>query len=150
MRLDSELVGQLPLDATIQVAPQDSVREVLSRLAEERGDSVLVCDAGRLVGIFTERDAMRMMALGTDLSTPVSMAMTASPAKLGPRDSLATAIRTMSVGGYRRLPVVDQAQSPLGMLKVSHILHYLAEHFPKIIYNLPPAPHHAAPLREGA
>ena len=150
LRLDTVLVGHLPLDAPICVEPESSVRSVLSALVRQRGDSVLVCRANRMLGIFTERDALRMMAMAADLEVAISQAMTSSPAKLSKHDSLATAIQTMSRGGYRRLPVVDEALVPLGVLKTSHILHYLAEHFPKIIYNLPPAPHHAARVREGA
>jgi hypothetical protein len=29
-------------------------------------------------------------------------------------------------------------------------MHYLAEHFPSVIYNLPPEPHHSTQEREGA
>ena len=37
-----------------------------------------------------------------------------------------------------------------GVLKVSGILHYLVEHFPKVVYTLPPEPHHKTAAREGA
>jgi CBS domain-containing protein len=46
----------------------------------------------------------------------------------------------MEEGGYRHLPVVDQAGRPLGVLSVKRIVHYLVEHFPSTIYNLPPDP----------
>ena len=44
----------------------------------------------------------------------------------------------MSGGGFRRLPIVDEAGSVHGVLKVSGLLHYLVEHFPKIVHTLPP------------
>jgi CBS domain-containing protein len=56
----------------------------------------------------------------------------------------------MEEGGYRHLPVIDQAGRPLGVLSVKRIVHYLAEHFPSTIYNQPPDPN-VVPLEpEGA
>ena len=37
-----------------------------------------------------------------------------------------------------------------GNLSASSILHYLVQHFPKVVYTLPPAPHHKTQEREGA
>ena len=47
----------------------------------------------------------------------------------------------MEKGGYRNLPVVDDAGRPVGILSVMRIVHYLVEHFPVAVYNLPPNPH---------
>ncbi len=76
--------------------------------------------------------------------------MTAKPFVLHAGDMVGKAISMMSSGGYRRLPIVDDEGRPTGMLKVEAILHYLAEHFPAAIYNLPPEPHHTTQQREGA
>ena len=46
----------------------------------------------------------------------------------------------MEEGGYRHLPVVDEAGRPVGVLSVKRIVHYLAEHFPATTSNLPPDP----------
>jgi hypothetical protein len=56
----------------------------------------------------------------------------------------------MSKGGYRRLPIVDEAGKPTGILRVKGILRYLVEHFPAVVYNLPPEPHQTTQQREGA
>jgi hypothetical protein len=56
----------------------------------------------------------------------------------------------MSVGGFRRLPIVDDQGNVEGVLKVSGLLHYLVEHFPKVVYTLPPEPHYKTAAREGA
>jgi CBS domain-containing protein len=65
-------------------------------------------------------------------------------------DTVGVAIAKMSSGGYRRLPLVDEENRPVGMLKVSGILRFLVEHFPKMVYTLPPSPHHRMQQREGA
>ena len=63
---------------------------------------------------------------------------------------IAAAVRKMEVGGYRHLPVVDGLGRPTGILSVKRIVHYLAEHFPATIYNLPPDPAVVPNEREGA
>lgn len=65
-------------------------------------------------------------------------------------DPVERAIREMWRGGYRHLPVVDEQGRPVGVLPVANVLHYLVEHFPHYIYNLPPVPHHSLQRREGA
>jgi hypothetical protein len=55
----------------------------------------------------------------------------------------------MALGGYRRLPIVNEVGRPLGIVQVSGIVHYLVEHFPKTIYNLPPQANRVAQQREG-
>lgn len=110
----------------------------------------MVCHEGRLLGIFTERDALKILADGSDLDAPVSTAMATNPVTLRPRDTVGKAISLMSAGGFRRLPIVDANGRLTGLLKVTGILRYLVEHFPKVVYTLPPAPHHKTSEREGA
>jgi len=45
---------------------------------------------------------------------------------------------------------VDEAGRPVGVLSVKRIVHYLAEHFPATVYNLPPDPGVVPQEREGA
>jgi predicted transcriptional regulator len=132
------------------VKPECSIREALETL-KLRGSSVLlVCaDDGRLVGIFTERDALRLMAAEADLSPPIHTVMSADPVTVQAHASLATAIGLMASGGYRRLPIVDSDGHPTGVLEVAGIVHFLVEHFPSSIYNLPPTPHQVMQQREG-
>lgn len=109
----------------------------------------MVCDNDQLVGLLTERDVLGLMAANADLSRPVSAVMV-KPVTVSAGDSMGSAIAKMSTGGYRQLPVVDEGGKPLGMLKVSCILHYFVQHFPSTIYTLPPAPDRVPPTREGA
>ena len=65
-------------------------------------------------------------------------------------ETVATAIAKMSRGGYRRLPIVSEDGQPQGFIKVASILNFLVGHFPSLVYNLPPEPHHKTETREGA
>jgi CBS domain-containing protein len=76
--------------------------------------------------------------------------MTRDPVVVQLGESISAAVRRMEEGGYRHLPVVDEAGRPLGVLSVKRIVHYLVEHFPATIYCLPPDPNAYPQEREGA
>jgi CBS domain-containing protein len=117
----------------------------------QRGSCVLVCDDdGKLAGIFTERDALRWMAEAGSPQASIRDEMTAEPARLEAKVSVGLAIETMAEGGYRHLPVVDEAGVPTGVVAVRGIVHYLVDHFPETIYTLPPEPGRKPSEREGA
>ena len=150
LHLDTETVGHIDLPAPFCVTPDVSVREVLEKLKEERRGSALICRDDKLVGIFTERDALYLMASNGSIDQPIETVMNDSPATIFPSESVQTAISRMSRGGYRRLPVIDDENRPIGLLKVTAILHYLVQHFPEFVYNLPPSPDDTTQQREGA
>jgi CBS domain-containing protein len=145
-----ESVDQIELSDPLCFEPHESIRSVLVRLRLHNNGSALVCREGALVGIFTERDALRLLASRADLDRPVESVMTRDPVTLRPEASIGTAIRKMALGGYRRLPVVDREGVPIGVLQTAGIVHFMVEHFPRSIYNLPPVPHPAMQQREGS
>jgi CBS domain-containing protein len=111
---------------------------------------LLVTAFGRVVGIFTERDLLgRILAPGRPLDAPIREYMTAKPVTVSPKDSVRTAIRRMQKGGYRHLPVVDEGGGPVGMLSARRVVHYLVEHFPELVFNLPPDPDRYPETPEG-
>lgn len=149
LNLTTETVTQASPLEPICVSPETSLREVFERLKGEGRGSILVCRDGAMVGIFTERDALRIMARGGNLDAAIETVMVRQPATIHAQATVAAAIQQMSSGGYRRLPVVDGDRKPLGVVQVSGIVHYLVEHFPKTIYNQPPVPHPVTQHREG-
>jgi len=150
LHLDTEHVQHIYQDEPLCVEPEVLIHEVLSRLKDYKKGSILICRDGKLQGVFTERDALRLMAAGADLAAPIHTVMTKDPVTTSVSETVGSAIQKMAVGGYRRLPVVDDSGTPVGLLRVNHILHYLVEHFPEVVYNLPPKPHHSTQEREGA
>ena len=112
---------------------------------------MLVCVEGaHLLGIFTERDLLRrVLGPRKPLDTPIGECMTPEPVSVHPKDSITCAINRMQKGGYRHLPVVID-DKPVGMLSVKRIVRYLVEHFPTMVYNLPPHQTPGLPKREGA
>jgi CBS domain-containing protein len=149
LKIDS--VSRLHPTPPWSVGPGQTVAEAVGLMRDKGVGCVLVCEADRVVGIFTERDLMRrVLAAGQSLATPVASCMTPDPVAVGPKDPIRAAVRLMVEGGYRHLPVVEASGRPVGILSVKRIVHYLAEHFPSTIYNQPPDPSVVPLAPEGA
>jgi CBS domain-containing protein len=143
----SELMVREPMvvdaDATVVAA--------VNAMNERHIGCVLVQQDGKLVGIFTERDVLRRVSFREgNRSWKVDTVMTRNPVTLPPHASVAYALNKMSVDGHRHIPIVDRAGKPVGILSVKRIVHYLVEHFPTMVYCLPPHAHPLQPKREGA
>ena len=150
LSLNTELLEAASPKKPLIVEPELPVCEALRLMKAEQSGNVLVCRDGVLVGIFTERDALRLMAVSADLQVPMVQVMVADPVTVEAHQSVAHAIATMSQGGYRRLPLVDEEGRPVGVIVVTGIVHFLVEHFPETVYNLPPQPEPMTQEREGA
>ncbi len=129
-------------------APVSAVVELMRR---ENVGCVLVTRAGKLVGLFTDRDLLtRVLAVGLPLAVPMAECLTPNPVTVHPKDPVQTALKRMEKGGYRHLPVIDDQHRPVGVLSVRRVMHYLVEHFPALVYNHPPDPHRYPDSAEGA
>jgi CBS domain-containing protein len=145
-----ESVDQIELSEPLCCEPQDSIRSVLSKLKQHNNGTALICREGALIGIFTERDALKLLAGGADFEQPIESVMTRGPVTLRPEASIGAAVRKMAAGGYRRLPIIDREGVPIGVLQTAAIVRFMVEHFPRTIYNLPPVPHPVMQQREGS
>jgi CBS domain-containing protein len=150
LSLENEGVGSAYPDQPLAAAANDSIGQVLQLLRAQRTGAVLVCEGPKLVGILTERDALKLMARGADMTTTVREEMSKEPATISTGATVGEAIRVMAEGGYRHLPIVDEAGRPSGVVAVHGIVHYLVDHFPETVYNLPPDPKNSTREREGA
>jgi CBS domain-containing protein len=149
--LKVESISRLHPTAPLHLSPGQTVAEAIHLMRQERVGCVLVCEGERLVGIMTERDLMRrVLAAGKPLTSTVAECMTPDPVVVHRKEPIGAAVRRMEEGGYRHLPVVDEIGRPVGVLSVKRIVHYLLEHFPGTIYNLPPDPAVVQQEREGA
>jgi CBS domain-containing protein len=150
LSLSTDPVTQAYPDAPLAVSADSTVGEVIQLMRAQKGSCALVCnDSGKLVGIFTERDALRWMSATDSPSMSIRDAMTADPAHLTSKASVGVAIETMAEGGYRHLPIVDDQGVPKGVAAVRGIVHYLVDHFPETIYTLPPEPGKKPSERDG-
>lgn len=121
----------LPPDATLA----DAVR----LMREHHVGCVLAVEHDRLVGILTERDLLLKLET-IDLSRTVRELMTPDPEVLQPDDPIVYALHRMAVGGFRHVPLVDDAGRPVGILSVKEIVHYVVSFFVSDVLTLPPDP----------
>jgi CBS domain-containing protein len=99
------------------VDPQDAVISAIELMVERDVGSVLVVDrAGRLVGIFTERDLLRhyLEAQSKFLYLTVDQVMTSPVVTVSPTTTLDAALDLMAIKNIRHLPVVDKEGKVVG------------------------------------
>ena len=101
----------------VTAAADTTVLSAARLMKQHKTGAVMVVEAGRLVGIFTERDALyRVVADGRDAEhTRLSEVMTRSPQTLHPDKSFAEALHIMHIGGFRHVPVVEDSR-PVGVV----------------------------------
>jgi len=125
--------------------------EVIGRLQAEKKFCAVILAGKKVVGIFTERDALKKGLLqGTEVNVPIEKLMTPNPVVVDPEDSVALAIRLMDEGKYRHLPIVDRNDEYVGLISVRDIVDYLSENYPYEVFNQPPDPHKFSIVPEGA
>jgi len=134
--------GLPTLKAPITLSPAATVHDAVRRMNESSVGCVLIVQAKRLVGVFTERDLLtRVATQGLDLDrTLVEQVMTRDPECLTLDDGIAYALNKMSLGGFRHIPLVDDDGSPTGVVAMRNIVDYIVDLFPNEILNLPPSP----------
>ena len=106
-----------------QVAPDTMVFDALRLLADHGVGALLVMDGDRLVGIFSERDYTRKVALQgrNSRETPVRDIMTANVIAVPPGAGTRECMTLMSQHRFRHLPVVDQGRV-VGMISIRDIM----------------------------
>ena len=134
-------ISELALRDPIVVDADASVVTAVNAMNEHRTGCVLVAQAGRLAGIFTERDVLtKVIFRDHNNAMKVDAVMTKNPETLEAHQSIAYALNKMSVGGYRHIPIVDRAGRAVGVLSVRDIVDFLVDLFPDGVFNLPPSP----------
>jgi CBS domain-containing protein len=89
----------------------DTVQKACEAMRAAHVGSVLVVDERqRLLGIFTGRDAVKLLAKGRGGGTALANAMTPNPVTLIPEQQAIDALRAMSDGGFRHIPVVEKGR----------------------------------------
>jgi CBS domain-containing protein len=136
----------------LTVRPGTSLADSLRAIQRTgTGDSVFVTDpSGRLVGVLTERDIFdRLVGGDVDLAQPVEALMNTRPHHLHLEETVRDAILLMQTGRYRNVPLLDDDDHLMGVVRPQDILKYLAEAFPEELLNLPPRPHQKMEQPEG-
>jgi CBS domain-containing protein len=105
------------------VHPDDTVFDALKLLAEREVGALMVMDRGKLIGVLSERDYTRKIALQGKNSkeTKVSDIMTRNVFVVAPDTRTRTCMALMSEKRIRHLPVVD-GDTVIGMISIRDIM----------------------------
>jgi CBS domain-containing protein len=122
MKPVSELFKRIP--ATVKrVAPSDNVFNALHVLAEHGVGALVVMDGEKLIGVFSERDYTRKIALQgrNSKDTTVAEIMTRNVFTVGPSTRTRDCMALMSQKKIRHLPVVD-GDKVVGMISIQDLM----------------------------
>lgn len=125
-RLLGEHLDELGVGAPEIVEAGVVADEAIRRMHETGSDCVLVVEDGRLVGIFTDRDAVLKVAGRPAGQGPIADVMTRDPVVLRHDDTIAVALNKMAVGGFRHIPIVDGQRLPTGVVTARDVFRHLA------------------------
>lgn len=78
--------------------------------------------AGKLVGVISERDIIRMIASGRTLETPVSEACTKNVVAVRGDSDVAEAAKAMNKHGIRHVIVLDESSKPVGVVSMRDLV----------------------------
>jgi CBS domain-containing protein len=110
-RLINEPLSALAGVELLALGPEATAAEALRQMQERNVGSLVVEQDGRVVGIFTEVDALLKLTDGESTEQQVSQLMTTDPVVLRAEDSVAVAIHKMAVGGFRHIPLVENGHA---------------------------------------
>lgn len=122
-------LSRLAMAETLTARPEETALEVARRMKEARTGCALVLDeAGKLVGIFTEHDVLCKL-VGVDEADAegitVGQLMSWNPEALRETDSVAAALNKMALGRYRHVPV-ERAGGGYSVASIKNVLSYIA------------------------
>ena len=128
-------IGSIIEGQALVTAPGSAtVAEAARLMREKQVGAVMVVEEGKLVGVFTERDALfRVVAESRDVErTQLGEVMTRNPRTVSADMTFSDALHIMHEGGFRHVPVVEDGR-PVGMISCRDALGPELEDF---IYEL--------------
>jgi CBS domain-containing protein len=103
------------------------VREAIELLFKRHvGCIVVVNDAEQCIGLFTERDAIRVVAQNVPLDASIEKIMTKNPFTVNEDSIFGEAKSIIKSAKIRHLPVIDTNGKLVGLISVRHILDELS------------------------
>lgn len=121
-------IGPLITRAVLTVEEDDSFHDAAIWMMERGIGSAVVLNDGKPTGILTDRDALRVIARGTDMATmKVRDCVTRGLKTVTPSLELADAARVMRDKGFRHLVVVDDDGELYGVFSMRDLVVGLLE-----------------------
>ncbi len=111
----------------VTAGPEQTAAEAIRLMIDARVGSVLVVDGLQPVGIFTERDVLKLAGAGASFETVLLRdVMTANLVTVSSEDNILAAAQLMGDRNLRHLPVVEVGNL-IGIVSIKDVLGFLAE-----------------------
>ena len=124
-------------DETYQVSPDNTVYEAIRLMSDKSIGALLVMHDHRLVGMFSERDYTRKIALmdRSSRNTPVSEIMSTTLTTVAPTTSIDACLSLMTDKHIRHLPIMQDGEL-VGMLSIGDLVKTMIAEQQKMIQQL--------------
>jgi len=111
----------------VTAKPDETVVDAVKKMKKHNVSSVLIVDEhGKLLGIFTERDLVKVVALNKPLSTKLEEVMTKGKlVTASPDDPLPLIAHKMIEHNIRHIPVLDDEGKVVGIISIRKLLRYI-------------------------
>ena len=112
------------------VEPEAKLAAAIKILSERKIGAVLVMSNGRIEGILSERDIVRVLGErgAVVLDEPISEVMTRKVVSCRQADTVAAIMEMMTLGKFRHLPVVDEGMV-VGLISIGDIVKWRVREF---------------------
>ena len=123
MTTAADILKSKPNQAIFAIGPRASVYDALQLAADKGVGALLVMEDERVIGIVTERDYARKVALAERslLNTKINEIMTREVISVGPRDSVQYCMELMTERRLRHLPVLAEGEL-IGLLSIGDLV----------------------------
>src|ERR1700748_2706207 len=112
------------------VEPETKLSAAIKILAEKKIGAVLAMERGRIDGILSERDIVRVLGErgASVLDEPVSKVMTRKVVNCRPNDTVSAIMEMMTLGKFRHLPVVE-GERVVGLISIGDIVKWRVQEY---------------------
>ena len=119
----ADILSKRDARSLASLSPTATVRDALQLMADRNIGSVLIMQGEALLGIFTERDYARKLALKglASADTPLADVMTAKLYVVSPRQTVQECLGIITKGRLRHLPVVDGGEL-VGLVSIGDLV----------------------------
>lgn len=116
------LIDKLMQRSLLECGPEATVGEAARLMRDARCGSILIVEDGKLLGIWTESDALSMSA--DRLDQAIRMAMTSPVHTVPVMSTLSDVAHRMRSLGVRHMVVVEEGNRPVGMLSQTDVIRH--------------------------
>ena len=123
---ETKTLGEIMSSAVATVDEALSVAETIERMVEQGVSGIVVTAGGKPAGIFTERDALKRVAVrGIDTrKTPIRSVMSSPLITMTNAHKVSDVLSEMYRRDIRNIPVTGESDQLIGVLSMADILQY--------------------------